>query len=218
MADGDETGPDDSPDDSPDDNSDAQRSVELKVSEAAVTRLKSVIEGYENAVAGIRIAVSGRGPQGFQHSLAIIEPGEEPEDDPRVEVDGITFFVEARNVDYLDGVAIEFDGGASGGMLQFENPNPLWRDPLSQKLQELFDTQLNPQIASHGGSVTLLEVDVPKVFIELGGGCVGCGMVDVTLKQGIEVAIKEAAPEITEVIDSTDHGSGDNPYYQPSKK
>ena len=54
--------------------------------------------------------------------------------------------------------------------------------------------------------------------IELGGGCVGCGMVDVTLKQGIEVAMKELIPEITEVIDQTDHGSGDNPYYKPSKK
>jgi Fe/S biogenesis protein NfuA len=201
-----------------DGGSDGQSSVELKVSEAAAVRLKSVIEGYENPVAGIRIAVSGRGPQGFQHSLAIIEAGEEPQGDPRVEVAGITFFVEARNASYLDGVAIEYDGGAAGGMLQFENPNALWKDPLSEKLQDLFDNQINPQIASHGGSVTLLEVDVPKAYIELGGGCVGCGMVDVTLKQGIEVAIMEAAPAITEVIDSTDHGTGDNPYYKPSKK
>ncbi len=196
----------------------AARSVEIKVSEGAAQRLKSVLDGYENPAAGIRLAVAGRGPEGFQHSLSIIEPGEEPEGDVVVEVAGLTFFVEGRNAQYLDGVSIEFDGGEGGGMLQFDNPNPIWHDEVSKQLQELFDTQINPQIASHGGSVALLEVDIPKAYIELGGGCVGCGMVDVTLKQGIEVAMKELVPEITEVIDQTDHGSGDNPYYKPSKK
>ncbi|HJM75320.1 MAG TPA: NifU family protein [Dehalococcoidia bacterium] len=193
------------------------RSVEIKVSDDAAARLQSVLGGYENPVAGIRLAVAGRGPAGFQHALSIIEPGEEPEGDTVVESAGLTFFVEGRNAQYLDGIVIEFDGG-EGGMLQFENPNPIWLDEVSKQLQELFDTQINPQIASHGGSVALLEVDVPKAYIELGGGCVGCGMVDVTLKQGIEVAMKELIPEITEVIDQTNHGSGDNPYYKPSKK
>ena len=194
------------------------RSVEVNVSDDAVVRLKAVLEGYENPAAGIRLAVAGRGPEGFQHSLSIIEPGEEPEGDVVVESAGLTFFIEARNAQYLDGISIEFDAAEGGGMLQFKNPNPIWIDDVSKQLQELFDTQINPQIASHGGSVALLAVDIPKAYIELGGGCVGCGMVDVTLKQGIEVAMKELIPEITEVIDQTDHGSGDNPYYKPSKK
>ena len=196
----------------------AARSVQITVSDDAATRLKSVLEGYENPAAGIRLAVAGRGPDGFQHSLSIIEPGEEPEADVVIEAAGLTFFIEGRNAQYLDGVSINFDGSQDGGMLQFDNPNPLWHDEVSKQLQELFNTQINPQIASHGGSVTLLEVNVPTVYIELGGGCVGCGMVDVTLKQGIEVAIKELIPEITEVVDQTDHGSGDNPYYKPAKK
>ena len=194
------------------------RSVEVNVSDDAVVRLKAVLEGYENPAAGIRLAVAGRGPEGFQHSLSIIEPGEEPEGDVVVESAGLTFFIEARNAQYLDGISIEFDAAEGGGMLQFKNPNPIWIDDVSKQLQELFDTQINPQIASHGGSVALLAVEIPKAYIELGGGCVGCGMVDVTLKQGIEVAMKELIPEITEVIDQTDHGSGDNPYYKPSKK
>jgi Fe/S biogenesis protein NfuA len=194
------------------------RSVEVNVSDDAVVRLKAVLEDYENPAAGIRLAVAGRGPEGFQHSLSIIEPGEAPEGDVVVETAGLTFFIEARNAQYLDGISIEFDAAEGGGMLQFKNPNPIWIDDVSKQLQELFDTQINPQIASHGGSVALLAVDIPKAYIELGGGCVGCGMVDVTLKQGIEVAMKELIPEITEVIDQTDHGSGDNPYYKPSKK
>ena len=199
-------------------DAEAPRDVTLTVSDQAAERLQSIIDGHENPVAGIRLAVAGRGPHGFQHSLSLIEEGEQQDDDTVVEETGITFFVEGRSVDYLTGVSIDYDAAESGGMLKFENPNPLWRDAVSLKLQELFDTQINPQIAAHGGMVSLLGVEETTVYIELGGGCVGCGMVDVTLKQGIEVAIKEAAPEITEVVDSTDHGSGSNPYYKPSKK
>ena len=190
----------------------------LTVSEAAAARLRAAMEAHDNPVAGIRLAIAGRGPEGFQHSLALIEQGEEPEDDAVAEAAGITFYVEGRNVAYLNGLTIEYDGESGGGMLSFDNPNPLWRDEVSQRLQTLFDTQINPQIASHGGSVSLLGVDGSTAYIELGGGCVGCGMVDVTLKQGIEVSIKEIAPEIEAVVDNTDHASGSNPYYQPAKK
>ena len=76
----------------------------------------------------------------------------------------------------------------------------------------------DPGIASHGGYVDLVGVEGPVAYIQLGGGCQGCGLADVTLKQGIEVAVKEAVPEIEEVADATDHDAGTNPYFQPSKK
>ena len=88
----------------------------------------------------------------------------------------------------------------------------------AQTIQRLLDDQVNPAVASHGGYITLLDVKDDKAYIQLGGGCQGCGMADVTLKQGVEVAIKEAVPSIVEVIDSTDHGGGENPYFQQSKK
>ncbi len=192
----------------------------ITLTESAVQRVSAAIEAHPEPAAGIRVAIAGRGPQGFQHSLSIVDAGETDDfdDDTVIEVSGITIFMEGRNVEYLDGVRIDFEEGPSGGVIKFENPNPLWLDPVSQKLQELFDTQLNPQITAHGGVVNLLGVEGEIAYIELGGGCVGCGMVDVTLKQGIEVAIKETVPEIKEVVDSTDHSSGSNPYYQPSKK
>jgi Fe-S cluster biogenesis protein NfuA len=87
-----------------------------------------------------------------------------------------------------------------------------------QKIQRIIDEKINPAVASHGGYITLIDVKEHQVFVELGGGCQGCGMANVTLKQGIEVAIKEDMPHITEVLDVTDHGGGDNPYYKPSKK
>lgn len=87
---------------------------------------------------------------------------------------------------------------------------------LARKIQKVIDDQINPGVASHGGWVELVHVedDSGRVFLNLGGGCQGCGMAQMTLKQGIEVAIKKAAPEVTEVLDQTDHAAGANPYYQ----
>ena len=204
-------------DESAGDATDAQP-LSIELTESAAERLQSAIDGHDKAVTGIRLSVTGRGPTGFQHSLSLIEEGEDVGEDRTVEAGGITVFVEARNAEYLNGVSIDVDSETGGGMLTFDNPNSLWRDAVAAKLQELFDSQINPQIAAHGGTVSLLAVEGKVAYIELGGGCVGCGMVDVTLKQGIEVAIRDSVPEIEQVVDSTDHGSGSNPYYKPSKK
>ena len=108
---------------------------------------------------------------------------------------------------------------AAQGSFHIDNPNPawVWDDPLAQSVQDVLTDQINPAIAAHGGWVQLLDVKEDVAYIELGGGCVGCGLVDVTLQQGIEVAIKEAVPAIQAVVDRTDHASGTNPYYQASK-
>ncbi len=81
------------------------------------------------------------------------------------------------------------------------------------KLQNLFDVKVNPAIASHGGTAELVDVKDGSVYIRMGGGCQGCGMASMTLRQGIEKAIREEVPEIEDVLDVTDHGSGENPYY-----
>ena len=90
-------------------------------------------------------------------------------------------------------------------------------EDLAAKVQELIDSTINPAVAGHGGFVQLMEVKDNRVYIQMGGGCQGCGAADVTLKAGIERLIKEELPEIEEVLDSTDHASGTNPYYTPAK-
>ena len=91
-------------------------------------------------------------------------------------------------------------------------------DEIRTKVQEIFDTQINPAVAAHGGMVDLLDVKDNKIYLRMGGGCQGCGMADVTLRQGIEEAIRQALPQVDEILDVTDHAAGDNPYYTPSKK
>jgi Fe/S biogenesis protein NfuA len=135
-----------------------------------------------------------------------------PQDGFDLIVDGFSYYLmRGARVDYLDNV--------SGGGFSVSNPNEPdpSDDPLFARAKRFIDEQINPGVGSHGGSVTLLEIKDGDAFVELGGGCQGCGMADVTLKQGIEVAIKDAVPEIQAVLDTTDHAAGDNPYYQPSK-
>ncbi len=91
-------------------------------------------------------------------------------------------------------------------------------DDIRARVQQVFDNDVNPAVAMHGGVVRLIDVQDNTVFIQMGGGCQGCGMADVTLKQGIEVSIRAAVPEVGAILDTTDHAAGRNPYYTPSKK
>lgn len=106
----------------------------------------------------------------------------------------------------------------------FLNPPPeipegdrLPPDHVRTRVQQVLDEMINPGVAAHGGFVELLDVQDDNVFIRMGGGCQGCGAADVTLKMGIEKLIREQVPQVREILDTTDHGSGQNPFYAPSK-
>lgn len=89
---------------------------------------------------------------------------------------------------------------------------------IRDRVQQVLDTEINPSVASHGGVIRLIDVKDNMVFIQMGGGCQGCGQADVTLKFGIETAIRAAVDGVGDILDVTDHASGRNPYYTPSKK
>ena len=88
---------------------------------------------------------------------------------------------------------------------------------IAVEVQRVLDEMVNPAVAMHGGHIGLIEVKDNKVYIEMGGGCVGCGMARMTLKGGVEAMLMEELPQITEVIDNTDHTQGDNPFFSSSK-
>jgi Fe/S biogenesis protein NfuA len=90
-------------------------------------------------------------------------------------------------------------------------------EELKTRVQELIDSMINPAVAGHGGFVELVDGQDNRVYLQMGGGCQGCGAADITLKQGIERLIKEEIPEVAEVLDATDHSAGSNPYYTPGK-
>jgi Fe-S cluster biogenesis protein NfuA len=90
-------------------------------------------------------------------------------------------------------------------------------ETIKRRVQGILDQEINPAVAAHGGWVELIDVKRNEVFIRMGGGCVGCGMADVTLKQGVEKTIRQAIPEVGAILDTTDHAAGRNPYYAPAK-
>ena len=105
------------------------------------------------------------------------------------------------------------------GVKEFQDAQakPGLNTPEAEAIQRLLEEHINPAVAAHGGHVSLVDVQYDTTYIRLEGACQGCGMADVTLKQGIETEIKQAVPTIKAVLDVTDHAGGTNPYYQPGK-
>lgn len=190
----------------------------LTITEAASAKFKELLAAKSGpGQHAIWVAISGRGPAGFVYDMRIISETDKQDADILLHEDGLHVVVDADSTDNLEGSTIDFNAVAGG--FSIDNPNPVWSwdDPLAQSVQDVITEQINPGIASHGGWVMLLDVKDDTAYIQLGGGCVGCGMVDVTLKQGIEVMLKGAVPQLKAVVDTTDHASGTNPYYQPAK-
>ena len=141
--------------------------------------------------------------------------------------DDLPVAIPATSAELLRGAPLEFNGG-----MVMQNPNrPVPASPamadrppadlsgdVPQRVIQVLEQQINPAIASHGGHAELVAVEDNVAYLRLSGGCQGCGMASVTLSQGIEVAILDTVPEITEVIDVTDHATGSNPYYEAAKK
>ncbi len=191
--------------------------LEIKLTETARQKFVEFLEAEDEAGLAIRLAIAGRGPGGLNYQLDVVNEADEAGSHVVLDQGPFRMLVDPGSAEQLDGVEIDFlQRGLESGF-HFENPNSQWQDSTARAVQEVLDTKINPSVAGHGGYITLLEVKGSTAYIALGGGCQGCGMADVTLKQGIEVAIKNAVPAIQAVLDTTDHAAGDNPYYQPSK-
>jgi Fe/S biogenesis protein NfuA len=142
----------------------------------------------------------------------------------------LAIVVPERDFDKVRGATIDWlDDPFGGGGLRVDNPNTpspaIGAPPLAdlsgdvpQRVIQVLDQQVNPTIAAHGGRAELVAVEQGTAYLRLGGGCQGCSMATVTLSQGIETAIIQAVPEITSVVDVTDHHSGTNPYFEAAKK
>ena len=187
--------------------------IMLEITDKAREMLHKFSEQSDNDLVALKVEIVGRGPKEFQYDLQLISKEDAMEDDIESEIGDLVVFVGARSAPYLEGTILDYKETLMGGGFSFENPNPLWIDDVSKAVAEVISNQVNPLVASHGGHVDLVGVDGENAMISFGGGCQGCGMVDVTLKEGIEVMITEEVPEITAVIDMTDHEAGTNPFY-----
>ncbi len=162
----------------------------------------------------LRVRVMAKDGPRFRYEIALEDPRERAEGDLVIDADGLAIAVDATSAVDLAGATIDLDPAVTGGGLRIDNPNEGWQDPVARAVQEVIDRQINPGVGSHGGMVTLVDVKDGTAFLRFGGGCQGCAAVDVTLKQGVETAIRAAVPSISAIVDATDHEAGANPYYQ----
>jgi Fe/S biogenesis protein NfuA len=167
----------------------------------------------------VRIEVLDSSPLAPRYDLSLIEESEKQDDDEICEQDGFEVVVPRSSVDMLRGATVDWVESLQGSGFKVENPNivPIGdgvaEGPLTDRVKHVIDIQVNPAIASHGGSVKLIEVRDDVIYLEMQGGCQGCGMAAVTLAQGIRRILMESIPEIRDIVDMTNHEAGADPYY-----
>ena len=194
----------------------------LTISDEALTRILELRAGEDDADAlGLRIEVTGVRGVDYTYDLAFEVIDERETSDLLVEA-GLPVIVPAGDVDKLQGATLDLPSTAGQPGLVLRNPNrPTLPDPedleltgeLADDIRALLDQRINPAIAAHGGFAELVGVEGGEVYVRLGGGCQGCAMSRATVAAGIAQTLKEHLPGVTQVIDVTDHASGDNPYY-----
>ncbi len=192
----------------------------VTITEAAREKIIELIGSSETKVRGLRLGAKAVSPLKVDFKMAFIAHDQDTSDDTVIEFDGFNVYIDADSLPNAEEANVDYVDGLMGSGFKIERPSvtpPDVSGPIVDKIRQVIDERINPAVASHGGHVSLIDVKDKAVYLQLGGGCQGCGMADVTLKQGIEVMIREAVPEIEEIYDVTDHADGDNPYYQQSK-
>ncbi len=186
----------------------------LELDEAAERKLAEMREAGRFEGSALRVSVREHGAT-FRYALELVDAASRDAGDSVVEAAGILVYVDAASLPLLRGAQLQYVETVSGGGFRFENPNrpPLLELPLAGQIQRILEEEINPGIAAHGGRVTLMDVQGGRVVVEFGGGCQGCGMADLTLREGVTATLRRAIPEITEVVDATDHAAGETPYH-----
>ncbi len=192
----------------------------ISISETAQYHFSKLLLQQGIAGMGIRVKVTNAGLPTADCNLEFCELSDLQGDEWSIECTDFILYVDAPSTGYLDNASIDYQNNSTGGQLTIKAPKIRGTPPdaeasLVERVRYLLVSEINPQIASHGGRVSLVEIDAEGVvYLQFGGGCQGCGNADVTLKQGIEKTLRERLPEITAVRDATDHAKGANPYYQ----
>lgn len=203
----------------------------LTIQPQALERLLEIRDQEPDAdELGLVLAISGVSDDRYSYEMALMLLDTAPEGVHLEEHGGMTFVVPEADVENLRGAEVKMSRDLLNPGLILENPNspsprilddgplPELSGPVAERVVQVVTEMINPAIASHGGVAEVVAVEDETVFVRLGGGCQGCGMATVTLSQGIESTLKQMVPEITKVVDVTDHAHGNNPYYEQAKK
>jgi Fe/S biogenesis protein NfuA len=197
----------------------------LDISPAAIDKIAELIRTRGKPGLAVRVAIRGSLPGGGYQTEFKFQERNAAEEPVLVQSAGdFELLFDPKVAEKIRGARVDFDEKryTAGFNIEYPHHSPFppelqqkrdWGNPFAQKVQTVIDEYINPGVAGHGGWVLLKDVKDQDVFVQMGGGCQGCGLAAVTLRQGIERAIRDAVPEVKQILDVTDHEEGDDPYY-----
>ena len=195
--------------------------MKLNFSDKARDMVTSFMDLEEDGLQALRIAVEGS-PFAPNYELTLVDADSRGEADLEVDAGSFTVLVDEASADRLNGATVDFvETIQESGFQITPDPDAVKAamddggpaGELADRVTHVLDTEINPAIAAHGGVINLVDVQGTEIFIEMAGGCQGCAMSRMTLRQGVERMVSQSVPEVTAIHDVTDHASGDNPYF-----
>ena len=190
----------------------------ITFTDTARRHVASYLEQETNPLA-VRVEVLDSSPLAPKYDLSLIAEDERAESDQVFDAGGFEVVVPSGSAELLEGATVDWVESMEGSGFMVESPNlrPIGIDAptggLADQVRHVIDLQINPSIATHGGEINLVDVRDTVVYLEMSGGCQGCGMAAATLSQGVRRILMEALPQITDIQDITNHSAGANPYY-----
>ncbi|HBX36503.1 MAG TPA: Fe/S biogenesis protein NfuA [Pseudohongiella sp.] len=192
----------------------------ITITEPAQEYLAQLLKKQDTEGVGIRVFILDPGTPKAETCISFCRPGEQKDEDELKEFADFNAWLEKRSIPFLEEAVVDYAKDSMGGQLTIKAPNsrlPKIRDdsPLEDRINYVLYNEINPSLASHGGVVSLEDiVDDSIAILRFGGGCQGCGMVDVTLKEGVEKTLMDQIPGLTGVRDVTDHTNRENAYFK----
>jgi len=190
----------------------------IEITPSAQAYLLDLLNMQEEEGISIRIHTTDGGTPNAETCIAYCRPGEEKDGDEFVEYEGFNAWIEVKSQPFLIDALVDYGEDRMGGQLTIKAPNakvPQVSDDSSieEKINYVLHSEINPGLAAHGGMVNLVEVVEEVAVLQFGGGCQGCGMVDTTLKEGVEKTLLESLPQLKGVRDATDHTVTEHAYF-----
>ena len=193
----------------------------INITKSAEEYLAKLVADKDDESIGIRIFISDPGTPKAETCLAYCKSNEADPSDELIQLDTLDAFIDKRSIPFLKDAEVNFDHDNFGGQLTIKAPNARFPNispdsPVEDRINYVIYNEINPMLESHGGEVSLIKfTDMKEAVLQFGGGCQGCGMVDVTLKEGIEKTLIEQIPELKSVVDITDLSDSENAFYKP---
>jgi Fe/S biogenesis protein NfuA len=180
------------------------------LTEGAIQKVRNALKGRSDI--GVRLTVTREAGE-FKYKFDYVAPGQADPCDFVFPCGEYQFYINSESEPLIKGSTIDY---SSTGMAQawvIDNPNPAWDSELARAISKVFNETINPGLAEHGGHIKLVDLKENRVYVEMEGGCQGCAMAGKTLHSGVIQILAERFPQITGLVDVTDHSAGTSPFF-----